>query len=70
MQRMNIFSSIREKTRGKYDGCKGFCWRKDKGILVICGFFWLLQQGQPFANFETMKVFVQFLKVKHTSKKH
>ncbi len=39
MQRMNIFSSIGEKTHGKYDGFKGFCWRKDKGIFVICGYF-------------------------------
>ncbi len=29
-----------------------------------------MQQDQPLANFETMKVLFQFLKVKHTPKKH
>ncbi len=70
MQRMNIISSTWEKTYGKYDGCKGFCWRKEKEYLLFVIIFWLLQQGQPLANFETMKVLFQFLKVKHAPKKH
>jgi hypothetical protein len=70
MQRMNIFSSTRGKTHGKYDGCKGFVEEKKKGYLLFVVIFWLLQQGQPFANFETMNFLFQFLKVKHTPKKH
>jgi hypothetical protein len=40
MQRMNIFSSIREKTRGKYDSCKGFfVEEKTKEYLLFVVFF-------------------------------
>jgi len=49
---------------------KGFVEERTKEYLLFVVIFWLLQQGQPFANFETMKVLVQFLKVKHISKKH
>jgi hypothetical protein len=49
---------------------KGFVEERTKEYLLFVVIFWLLQQGQPFANFETMKVLVQFLKVKHTPKKH
>jgi len=49
---------------------RGFVEERTKEYLLFVVIFWLLQQGQPFANFETMKVLVQFLKVKHTPKKH
>ncbi len=56
---------------GYKHGCYGgWSWKEGKKILFFVAIFWLLKQGHPFIAFEAMKMFIQYLKVKNTPKKH
>jgi hypothetical protein len=44
--------------------------KEKRKFIQFVAIFWLLKQGRPMTNFEAMKLLFEFLKVKHTPKKH